>query len=234
MKNRILSLVLACSIVFGSCSDTYTEIGRDDLQQRVSRYHASLPVVNNGADAKIDKQKALMLALVDAGAGYSVSGVWAIPVVGVYAGLWISFAASWAASGANNRAAAPSIEKKVDTAGIESLISSTSAFANPYEELGKKHNQALNTLGTTEISMLDDSGNLKPATETYMVNTPFMTTTQADRTSFITNSINRSNVENAFETFGRITNLTDLADEVRSNANATPREKDFVLSVQEY
>jgi hypothetical protein len=175
-----------------------------------------------------------MLALVDAGAGYSVSGVWAIPVVGVYAGLWISFAASWAASGANSQRTAPSITTRVDTQEIENIIRNNSNISNPYEELGQKHNNALNDLGTSEISMLDTNGNLNYSTENYMNNNSFMTTTLGDRTSFISNSVNRKNIEKTFLDYGKVTTIEELNRQLSLNTNSTSKQKDFVNTVNSY
>lgn len=113
MKTKIISVFTAFAILFVSCTNN-NEID-DDLQQKILSYNKNYKFQNKPSSiAKINKQKALMLALVDAGAGYSVSGVWAIPVVGVYAGLWISFAASWAASGANSQRTSPSIPTKIN------------------------------------------------------------------------------------------------------------------------
>ena len=233
MKTKIISVFTAFAILFVSCTNN-NEID-DDLQQKILSYNKNYKFQNEPSSiAKINKQKALMLALVDAGAGYSVSGVWAIPVVGVYAGLWISFAASWAASGANSQRTSPSIPTKINTLEIENIIRNNSIVNNPYDELGQKHNIALNDLGTTEISMLDTNGKLNFQSESYMINSSFMTTSQSDRISFINNSINRNNVEKAFVDFGKITTIEDLNKQISLNSNSTTKQKEFVISVSSY
>lgn len=105
---------------------------------------------------------------------------------------------------------------------------------NPYDELGQKHNIALNDLGTTEISMLDTNGKLNFQSESYMINSSFMTTSQSDRISFINNSINRNNVEKAFVDFGKITTIEDLNKQISLNSNSTTKQKEFVISVSSY
>lgn len=233
MKTKIISVFTAFAILFVSCTNN-NEID-DDLQQKILSYNKNYKFQNEpNSLAKINKQKALMLALVDAGAGYSVSGVWAIPVVGVYAGLWISFAASWAASGANSQRTSPSIPTKINTLEIENIIRNNSIVNNPYDELGQKHNIALNDLGTSEISMLDTNGKLNFQSESYMINSSFMTTSQSDRTSFINNSINRNNVEKAFVDFGKIATIEDLNKQISLNSNSTTKQKEFVISVSSY
>lgn len=234
MKTKIFSVFTALTILFVSC--TSNNDMNNSLQQKLQDYNSSYRFENpsNSHYRKINKQKALMLALVDCAAGYGVSGVWAIPVVGVYAGLWMSFAASWAASGAASHRLAPTIIDKVDTVEIENIIKANSAITNPYEELGQKHNIALNELGSSEISLLDSSGKLNSASVNFMNNNSFMTTTLAERSSFIENSFNRANVEKTFVEYGKITTIEDLNKQISLNTNSTNKQKDFIYSVNSY
>ncbi|SEH83339.1 hypothetical protein SAMN02927937_01679 [Paenimyroides aquimaris] len=184
---------------------------------------------------KVDKMKALKLGLVDAAAAVGVGPVWRVPIVGPYAGLWLSFGASWAAAGESAEAQDKKvITKSVNSNEIESLINLYSNISNPLNEIGVAHNKALIELASNHISMINENNRIIEEVTDYMVSTPFMKTTFNERLNFVADNQNKDFIVKNFNNSSNIRTFDDLNNQINSNPFSSRTQKDFILSISSF